>query len=144
MCTVRTVPTILLLCSTAMFTLSMFTMSMLGQGRGGGGQAAPIPPGPPKNLRVLPADTNIQQTMGAFRTALGVQCTYCHVQGDFASDDNAKKSMARNMIRIAADINAGFPDGKRHVTCYTCHRGEAVPKMEAAAPKATPAPKPPE
>ena len=78
--------------------------------------------------------------MGAFRTALGVQCTYCHVAGDFASDENAKKSIARNMLRIAADINAGFPDGQRHVTCYTCHRGEAVPKTEAPAPGAAPKP----
>ena len=99
-----------------------------------------IPPGPPKNLRILPADVNIQQTMGAFRTALGVQCTYCHVQGDFASDDNPKKNMARNMLRIAADINATFPDGKRHVTCYTCHRGEAKPKMEPQAAGAAPKP----
>ena len=97
------------------------------QGRG----AAPA--GPPKNLKILPADTNIQQTMGAFRTALGVQCAYCHVAGDFASDDNPRKNIARNMLRIAADINASFPDGKRHVTCYTCHRGEAKPKTEAPA-----------
>jgi hypothetical protein len=103
------------------------------RGGRGGGEQAPIPAGPPKNLKVLAADVNIQQTMGAFRTALGVQCTFCHVQGDFASDDNPKKNIARNMLRIAADINATFPDGKRHVTCYTCHRGEAKPKMEAPA-----------
>ena len=128
MCCVRTILT-LLLCSASLFAQ---------QGRGGG-QAAP-PPGPPKNLKILPADTNIQQVMGAFRTALGVQCTYCHVAGDFASDENAKKSIARNMLRIAADINAGFPDGQRHVTCYTCHRGEAVPKTEAPASGAAPKP----
>jgi hypothetical protein len=71
--------------------------------------------------------------MGAFRAALGVQCTYCHVRGDFASDDNPKKNIARNMLRIAADVNSSFPDGKRHVTCYTCHRGEAKPKTEPPA-----------
>jgi hypothetical protein len=109
------------------------SISLLAQRGRGGGEAPVIPPGPPKNLKILPADVNIQQTMGAFRTALGVQCTYCHVQGDFASDDNPKKNMARNMLRIAADINATFPDGKRHVTCYTCHRGEAKPKTEAPA-----------
>jgi hypothetical protein len=134
MCCVRTILLLLLLCSAA----------LLAQ-RGGGGGQAPIPPGPPKNLKILPADTNIQQVMGAFRTALGVQCTYCHVQGDFASDENAKKSMARNMLRVTADINATFPDGQRHVTCYTCHRGEAVPKTEAPAPGAAkPAAPPPQ
>jgi len=131
MCCVR------ILCLIFICSVSLFAQ----RGRGGAAPAGP-PPGPPKNLKILPADTNIQQTMGAFRTALGVQCTYCHIQGDFASDDNPKKNMARNMLRIAADINAGFPDGKNHVTCYTCHRGDAKPKMEAPAPGAA-APKPP-
>src|SRR5579862_6034003 len=76
-------------------------------------------PGPPKNLKVLPADVNIRQTMGGFVASLGVMCTYCHVQGDFASDDNPKKNIARAMIRMAADINSKFPDGKAHVSCYT-------------------------
>jgi hypothetical protein len=128
---VRIVLCLLFICST----------SLLAQRGRGGGEAPVIPPGPPKNLKILPADVNIQQTMGAFRTALGVQCNYCHVQGDFASDDNPRKSMARNMLRIAGDINATFPDGKRHVTCYTCHRGEAKPKTEppAAGAEAKPA-----
>lgn len=123
MCSLRTALLLVFICS----------ISVLAQRGGRGGAPAPIPPGPPKNLRVLPEDVNIRQTMGAFRAALGVQCTYCHAQGDYASDDNPKKNMARNMIRIAADINAGFPDGKQHVTCYTCHRGEATPKSEAPA-----------
>lgn len=126
MCSVR-----ILLCLLLLSSLSLLAQEGRGRGRGDG---PPPPAGPPKNLRVLPADTNIQQTMGAFRTALGVQCTYCHVAGDFASDDNPKKNMARNMLRIAADINATFPDGQRHVTCYTCHRGEAKPRMEPPAP----------
>jgi hypothetical protein len=33
-------------------------------------------------------------------------------------------------------VNAAFADGKRHVTCYTCHRGDAVPKTEAPPPGA--------
>jgi Photosynthetic reaction centre cytochrome C subunit len=123
-----------------LFSLLLFSSFALLPGslvaqRGGGAPAGP-PPGPPKNLKILPADVNIVQVMGTFRAALGVQCTYCHVQGDFASDDNPKKNMARNMLRMATDINATFPDGKQHVTCYTCHRGEATPKTEPAAPGA--------
>jgi hypothetical protein len=30
-------------------------------------------------------------------------------------------------------VNANFPDGKMHVSCYTCHRGEAEPKTAPAA-----------
>jgi hypothetical protein len=95
------------------------------------------PPPAPKNLKLLAPDTDIRATMRAFEAALGVnQCTFCHVQGDFASDDNPKKNTARMMITMAREINAKFPDGKQHVRCYTCHRGETTPKMEppAAAP----------
>lgn len=83
----------------------------------------------PKNLKVLPADTDLFATMGAFRTALGQQCTFCHVEGDFASDENPKKTTARHMIQLVNDINSKFPDGKAHVSCYTCHRGATTPLM---------------
>ena len=33
------------------------------------------------------------------------------------------KLMARMMFEMVKDINSKFPDGKAHVTCYTCHRG---------------------
>jgi hypothetical protein len=81
----------------------------------------------PKNLKVLPADVDIRATMGAYRTALGQQCTFCHVPPDFASDENPKKEIARHMIQMVNDINAKFPDGKVHVSCYTCHRGATTP-----------------
>jgi Photosynthetic reaction centre cytochrome C subunit len=87
----------------------------------------------PKNLKVLPADVDIRATMGAFRTALGQQCTFCHVQGDFASDENPKKEVARHMIQMVNEINAKFPDGKVHVSCYTCHRGATTPLMTPPA-----------
>ena len=66
-------------------------------------------------------------TMHAFRLALGVKCDFCHVGTDFASDDKPEKDIARKMIVMARDINAKFPDGKMHVTCYTCHRGAEEP-----------------
>jgi photosynthetic reaction center cytochrome c subunit len=53
--------------------------------------------------------------------------------GDFASDEKHTKEIARHMITLAKDVNAKFPDGKTHVTCYTCHRGAEVP---ATAPEA--------
>ena len=90
------------------------------------------PPPEPKNLKLLqPAE--VRPMMGAFRASLGVQCTFCHVKGDFASDENPKKETARKMIVMTRDINKNFPDGKMHVTCYTCHRGAEEP---ATAPPA--------
>lgn len=92
---------------------------------------------PPSNLKVLKVTTGPQVVaiMRTFTAGLGVQCVYCHVQGNFASDDNPKKETARHMIEMAQNINAKFPDGKEHVTCYTCHRGETEPKT-APEPKA--------
>jgi hypothetical protein len=92
-------------------------------------EAAPKQARPaPKNLKVLkvpPAD--IRATMQSFRVGLGVQCDFCHVKGDFASDENPKKDIARKMIVLVQDVNAKFTDGKEHVTCYTCHRGAQEP-----------------
>ncbi len=91
----------------------------------------------PKNLKLLPADENLIPTMRAFQTALGVKCDFCHVKDDFASDEKHNKEVARMMITMAHEINAKFPDGKMHVTCYTCHRGATEPATKpAAAPKA--------
>jgi hypothetical protein len=91
----------------------------------------------PKNLKLLnPAE--LMPTMMAFRVALGEKCDFCHVQGDFASDEKPTKEIARNMILLARDINSKFPDGKTHVTCYTCHRGAEEPLTtppDAAPPK---------
>jgi len=87
---------------------------------------------PPTNLKLLPPE-NLVETMRAFAGALGVQCTHCHVMGNFASDDNPKKEVARMMITMAREINAKFPDGKQHVRCYTCHRGMVTPLTEAPA-----------
>ena len=96
------------------------------------------PPRQPQNLKILKVTTGqeVGQIMRTFTAGLGVQCSYCHVQGNFASDDNPKKETARHMIQMAMDINGKFPDGKMHVTCYTCHRGEAEPKT---APEPKPA-----
>jgi hypothetical protein len=64
---------------------------------------------------------------------LGVHCDACHIAGDFSSDENPKKAIARHMFEMTRDINAKFPDGKEHVTCYTCHRGAVEPLTAPAA-----------
>lgn len=93
-----------------------------GTGKGRGGFA-------PKNLQVLDQAT-FANAMQSFVQALGVadqgRCNYCHVE-DRASDEKMQKVIARNMIIMVREINARFPDGKQHVTCYTCHRGSTTP-----------------
>jgi hypothetical protein len=88
------------------------------------------PPPAPTNLKVLKVSTGqeVGQIMRTFTAGLGVQCIYCHVQGNFASDDNPKKEIARHMITMTQQINGNFSEGKLRVSCYTCHRGEPEPK----------------
>ena len=90
---------------------------------------------PPKNLKVLKPE-EVRPAMGAMRVALGERCSFCHVEGDFAADENPKKAIARHMMTLVNDVNSKFPDGKVHVSCYTCHRGKTEPDM--APPPAVP------
>ncbi|MDP8978961.1 MAG: c-type cytochrome [Acidobacteriota bacterium] len=86
----------------------------------------------PKNLQVLkiPASELIP-TMRSYTAALGVECEHCHVGREFDKDDKHPKLVARHMITMTAEINSKFPDGKIHVTCYTCHRGSLEPRTTA-------------
>jgi|SRR5437016_5220944 len=93
----------------------------------------------PKNLKILKPEDNILAIMNGFRIALGQQCTFCHVGRDFASDENPKKAIARQMLLMLDDINTRFQDGKIHVSCYTCHRGKNIPEMAPPPPPAPPA-----
>jgi hypothetical protein len=81
-----------------------------------------------KNIQVLkglPAD-RLTPIMFAFKTALGVDCTYCHVKDQWEKDDKPAKQTARKMIGITRDANAKLGAAGR-VTCYTCHRGQPRP-----------------
>jgi Photosynthetic reaction centre cytochrome C subunit len=103
----------------------------------GGGRA-------PKNLKVLTPEELGTGVMAKYVAALGVGqsggCNYCHVAspGGKDSDDNPKKNVARMMITMVKDINAKVNSAaggtaKDYVTCYTCHRGKAIPDTDAAA-----------
>jgi hypothetical protein len=116
----------LLVVSFALVMCLALSAQEKGKGKG------PSPFENPKNLKILKTE-GLQATMRAYNAALGQECVYCHVMGDFASDDAPKKAPARMMIAMTQEINAKFPDGKMHVSCFTCHRGEAEPKMTSPA-----------
>lgn len=89
----------------------------------------------PKNLKVLTAE-EYGPLMRTYTAALGVQCTYCHAPGgNFASDENPHKDVARTMITMVKEMNSKYLAGKKEVTCYTCHRGAEEP---LTAPPETP------
>jgi len=91
------------------------------------------------NVKVLTGlfAQQFQEEMNFMVQALGVSCNTCHVRGNFASEDNDKKLIARRMLEMTKAMNTQFfPDYKPKegesvlgkVTCYTCHKGESIPK----------------
>lgn len=82
-----------------------------------------------KNIQVMkdiPAEDLIP-SMQFISASLGVECTYCHVEHAFDKDDKKEKKFARHMIDMTMNINKDNFEGKRWVTCYSCHRGAAKP-----------------
>jgi photosynthetic reaction center cytochrome c subunit len=57
-------------------------------------------------------------------------CNYCHNPENMAEDSVYTKVVARKMIQMTRKINSdwGKHVGQTGVTCYTCHRGNPVPK----------------
>ncbi|HYE96144.1 MAG TPA: c-type cytochrome [Rubricoccaceae bacterium] len=102
-----------------------------------------------ENLEVLPdsiSHDRLMAVMQGFGRALGVRCTFCHARGaegeppDFPSDANPHKDVARDMMRMTAELNRDIlPDieglHNPRVTCWTCHRGEPQPQTSAPAPE---------
>src|SRR5258708_26165063 len=64
----------------------------------------------PTNLKILKATTGaeIGQIMRTFTAGLGVQCSYCHVAGNYGSDENPQNIAARQMIDLTIAVNAQF------------------------------------
>ena len=112
------------------------------------GQAKPVAPTAPaqkppqmaenvlKNVQVLkgiPLD-EFMGTMGFFAAALSLNCTDCHVaeslgNWDKYAEDTPLKETARKMILMVRALNKANFAGQPMVTCYTCHRSSAHPKV---------------
>jgi len=87
-----------------------------------------------QNLKVLHGIHSRDQllnVMKGFTEALGVKCDYCHNTDNFASDEKVQKRMARVMIKMVGNIDEDYLNGPmmEKVTCFTCHRGSATPKL---------------
>jgi photosynthetic reaction center cytochrome c subunit len=56
-------------------------------------------------------------------------CNYCHNPANMASDEKYTKVVARRMLQMTQNINSRWSSHVKQtgVTCYTCHRGNAVP-----------------
>jgi photosynthetic reaction center cytochrome c subunit len=88
-----------------------------------------------KNVKVL-GDLSVAQftrLMASMVTwvAPNEGCAYCHDVANFADDSKYTKVVARRMLEMTRTVNSQW---KAHVagtgvTCYTCHRGNAIPQQ---------------
>jgi photosynthetic reaction center cytochrome c subunit len=103
----------------------------------------PIEQGPPEgrkatevyqNVQVLKSLSEVQfnTLMAAITTWVAPDqgCNYCHNPDNLADDSKYTKKVARRMIQMTQTVNT---DWKAHVAstgvvCWTCHRGNPVPK----------------
>ena len=65
----------------------------------------------------------------------GGGCNYCHNPENLAEDSVYTKVVARRMIQMTRNINQNWTShvAATGVTCWTCHRGQAVPNNVWAA-----------
>ena len=86
-----------------------------------------------KNIQVLRGLTvdQFMGTMGFIAAALSMNCSECHHTGSVEryADDTPMKQTARKMILMVNTLNKANFGGKRMVTCYSCHRSDARPKV---------------
>lgn len=86
-------------------------------------------------LKVVPASVLLDVMNYGYSRALGVSCTHCHVEQDFASDEKRPKRAAREMAVMHYMVNQQLrkmqnletPPDNRPINCFTCHRGTINP-----------------
>ena len=86
-----------------------------------------------KNVQVLNDLTALEfsRLMQALSTWVAPEegCEFCHNPKKLDSDEKYTKVVARRMLQMTRHINTDWKDhvGGTGVTCWTCHRGQAVP-----------------
>lgn len=106
--------------------------------------AGKFPPDSLVNVQIIPRTTDVSTVIGMMRNYagwLGVRCQFCHVGEEgrpldsfnFSSDEKRTKVVARQMMRMVAEINSrldtipGRTAPGLNVNCMTCHRGVSRP-----------------
>jgi hypothetical protein len=88
-----------------------------------------------KVLKGVPAGRFLEVMNDAFGHGLGVSCGFCHMPGQWASDQKPNKDVARDMLamvtRVNTDLRAmrNLPDSNPMIGCITCHGGRQKPML---------------
>jgi Photosynthetic reaction centre cytochrome C subunit len=86
-------------------------------------------------LKKMPAERLLRIMNVGWANSLGVNCTHCHNDKDWASEEKNEKQIARDMsdmgFKISGELLKNIKNLKSErpvVNCTTCHRGQARPK----------------
>lgn len=85
-------------------------------------------------LRGMPAARLLAVMQVGYSKSLGVDCTHCHVAGQWEKEDKPTKQITRDMSAMAKAINNEYLKNIKNlknpnpvVNCTTCHRGQVKP-----------------
>lgn len=84
-------------------------------------------------LRLDQQATDVTTRMNEFNHALGVECTFCHVQDQWRAEDKPQLATARGMLAMVEGIGGGLLKDRGGLTCWTCHRGQQKPSRFPSA-----------
>ena len=62
-----------------------------------------------------------------YNQSLGVDCDHCHAVTDFADTSKPTFDFARRMERMVRGLNDGPLRELGGISCWSCHRGHAIP-----------------
>jgi len=87
-------------------------------------------------LKGLPAGRLLAVMQIGYSKSLGVDCTHCHVAGQWDKEDKPTKQITRDMSDMAKAINNEYLKKIKNlkntnpvVNCTTCHRGQVKPAL---------------
>jgi hypothetical protein len=87
-------------------------------------------------LKAMPAARLLRVMELGYAKSLGVNCTHCHVAGQWEKEDKPTKQIARDMAAMAANINneqlkkiKNLKSAEPMINCTTCHRGQTKPAL---------------
>lgn len=92
-------------------------------------------------LKAMPAGRLLRVMEMGYARSLGVNCTHCHVAGEWEKEDKSTKQIARDMAAMVAVINTeqlkkikNLKSPDPVINCTTCHRGQAKPALNLPEP----------
>lgn len=95
-------------------------------------------------LKAMPAGRLLRVMELGYAKSLGVDCTHCHVAGQWEKEDKPTKQITRDMSAMVTNINTeqlkkikNLKSADPVINCTTCHRGQTKPALNLpdSAPK---------